>query len=200
MNISAHMIIVLTVVCLFSGVSLVYMNQYAEPLIKINTEKSTQEAIFKVLPDVVDIEPVAHDDIQIFKGFDGEGSLVGYAFVARGSGYQGVIKIMAGIDASFEKLSGINILESVETPGLGARITEEGFRDQFNGVSVLPAIAYVKGKAPENEYEIQAITGATVSSRSVVNILNTTIAAVKETVGDVEPTRDIEPTGEGDNE
>jgi electron transport complex protein RnfG len=206
MNISAHMIIVLTVVCLFSGLSLVYMNQYAEPLIKINNEKAMQEAIFKVLPDVANVEPVAHDEIQIFKGLDGEGSLVGYAFVAQGSGYQGVIKIMAGIDANLEKLTGIDILESVETPGLGAKITEEGFRDQFKKVSVLPAIAYVKGKPPENENEIQAITGATVSSRSVVNILNTTIAAVKETVGDAEPKEDAEPegehepTGEGDHE
>lgn len=205
MNISAHMIIVLTVVCLFSGLSLVYMNQYAEPLIEINNEKAMQEAIFKVLPEVVDVEPVAHDEIQIFKGLDGEGGLVGYAFVAQGSGYQGVIKIMVGIDAHLEKLTGIDILESVETPGLGAKITEEGFRDQFKEVSVLPAIVYVKGKPPEHENEIQAITGATVSSRSVVNILNTTIAAVKETVGDAVPEEEPAPeeegsTGEGGNE
>lgn len=206
MNISAHMIIVLTVVCLFSGLSLVYMNQYAEPLIKINTEKATQEAIFKVLPDVAEVERVPHEEIQIFKGLDEEGDVVGYAFVAQGSGYQGVIKIMAGIDGNLEKLTGIDILESVETPGLGAKITEAGFRDQFKEVVVVPAIAYVKGKPPENENEIQAITGATVSSRSVVNILNTTIAAVKEIVGDGAPVEDggseedRETTEEGNHE
>jgi electron transport complex protein RnfG len=183
MNISAHMIIVLTVVCLFAGLSLVYMNQYAEPLIKINAEKAMQEAIFKVLPDVAQVEPVPHEEIQIFRCTNGDTDLVGYAFVAQGSGYQGVIKIMAGIDPALEKLTGIDILESVETPGLGAKITEEGFRNQFNGVLVQPAIAYVKGGTPENANEIQAITGATVSSRSVVNILNMTIEEVKKVVG-----------------
>lgn len=194
MNISAHMIIVLTVVCLFSGLSLVYMNQYAEPLIKINAEKATQEAIFKVLPDVKNVETIERGERVIFKGLNEEGELVGYAFVAEGSGYQGIIKIMVGIDSELGKLTGIDILESVETPGLGAKITEDNFKRQFSGVSVLPAIDYVKGKKPENPNEIQAITGATVSSRSVVNILNATIKEVKEIV------KETGPSGEGENE
>jgi electron transport complex protein RnfG len=183
------------------------MNQYAEPLIKINNEKATQEAIFKVLPDAADVERIPHDELQIFRGINENDEAIGYAFVAQGSGYQGVIKIMAGIDVNLEKLTGIDILESVETPGLGAKITESGFRDQFKEVLVLPAITYVKGKAPESDNEIQAITGATVSSRSVVNILNTTIAAVKEVIGEgvsekgVEPEGEEEPAGEeGDHE
>lgn len=194
MNISAHMIIVLTVVCLLSGLSLVYMNQYAEPLIKINAEKATQEAIFKVLPDVKNVETIERGERVIFKGLNEEGELVGYAFVAEGSGYQGIIKIMVGIDSELGKLTGIDILESVETPGLGAKITEDNFKGQFSGVSVLPAIDYVKGKKPENPNEIQTITGATVSSRSVVNILNATIKEVKEIV------KETGPSGEGENE
>ncbi|TET22956.1 MAG: FMN-binding protein [Candidatus Cloacimonadota bacterium] len=194
MNISAHIIIVLTVVCLIAGVSLVYMNQYAEPLIKINVEKATREAIFKVLPGVTDAKKIEHEGKVIFKGLDEEGKLVGYAFVAQGSGYQGLIKIMTGIDANLEKLTGIDILESVETPGLGAKITKEKFRNQFDGVTVLPAIEYVKGKEPERPNEIQAITGATVSSRSVVKILNATIAEIREIV------KDVETMGEDENE
>lgn len=179
-NISVHMIIVLTIVCLFSGLSLVYMNQYSEPLIEKNKEKETREAIFKVLSDVDNIEEIKKDDMVIYKGFDKEDKLVGYAFIAEGSGYQGVIKIMVGIDSELEKLTGIDILESVETPGLGAKITEDDFKSQFQGIKVSPQIDYVKGKKPEEDNEIQAITGATVSSRSVVNILNTGIEKVKE--------------------
>jgi electron transport complex protein RnfG len=181
------MIIVLTVVCLFAGLSLVYMNQYAEPLIKINTEKATQEAIFKVLPDISSVEKIDHEEKIIFKGLDEGGELVGYAFVAEGSGYQGLIKIMVGIDPGFEKLVGIDILESVETPGLGAKITGKDFKNQFSDLVVMPMINYVKGKQPENPNEIQAITGATVSSRSVVNILNTFIKEVKEIVPETVP-------------
>jgi len=191
MNISTHMIIVLTVVCLFSGISLVYMNQYAEPMIKINAEKATQEAIYKVLPDVEKVEKMEQEERVVFKGFNEAGELVGYAFVAAGSGYQGVIKIMVGIDVGFEKLMGMDILESVETPGLGAKITEDDFKGQFNGISVSPEIIYVKSKEPENPNEIQAITGATVSSRSVVSILNATINEIREIV---------RLSGEGENE
>ncbi len=194
MNISTHMIIVLTVVCLFSGISLVYMNEYAEPMIKINEEKEMKKAIFKVLPDVKNVEKVESEERVIFKGFDEGGKLVGYAFVAKGSGYQGIIKIMVGIDAGLEKLTGMDILESVETPGLGAKITEDNFRGQFNGISVSPEIIYVKNKEPENPNEIQAITGATVSSRAVVNILNKYVRDVSEII------MDIEPSVEGENE
>ncbi len=195
MNISAHMIIVLTVVSLFSGLSLVYMNEYAEPLIKINQEKAMKEAIFKVLPDAKDVEKIEQDGRVIFKTVNEAGELVGYAFVAEGSGYQGIIKIMVGINPELEKLTGIDILESVETPGLGAKITQDDFKSQFKGISVSPGIEYIKAKKPENPNEIQAITGATVSSRSVVNILNTTIREIEEIV------KKIEPSGEeGENE
>jgi electron transport complex protein RnfG len=186
MNISAHMIIVLTIVCLFSGLSLVYMNQYTEPLVEKNKEEETKEAIFTVLSDVESIEEIEKDDMVVYKGFDKEDKLVGYAFVAEGSGYQGVIKIMVGIDSELEKLTGIDILESVETPGLGAKIMEDDFKKQFQGIKVSPEIKYVKGKEPEEDNEIQAITGATVSSRSVVNILNTGIEKVKEILEDNE--------------
>lgn len=182
MNISAHMIIVLTVVCLFSGLSLVYVNQYAEPLIKVNAEKATQEAIFKVLSGAEGVEKIEHSERIIFKGLDNEGKLIGYAFVAEGSGYQGVIKIMVGIEPELNQLVGIDILESVETPGLGAKITGDDFKGQFKDILVAPQIDYIKGKKPENPNEIQAITGATVSSRAVVNILNTTIREIKEII------------------
>jgi len=194
MNISAHMIIVLTVVCLFAGVSLVYMDQYAEPLIKINAEKAMEEAIFKVLPDVSEVKKLEKGEHVIFKGFNKEGQLVGYAFISEGSGYQGIIKIMTGMDPELQKLTGIDILESVETPGLGAKIAGDDFKGQFNGLSIIPEISYVKGKKQEKANEIQAITGATISSRSVVKILNNTVLEVKRILNEEEA------MGEGENE
>ncbi len=182
MNISARMIIVLTAVCLFAGLSLVFMDRYAKSLIRINAEKAMQEAVFKVLPEVTEVERIEKHERVVFKGLDKEGKLVGYAFVSEGSGYQGIIKIMTGIDQKLQKLTGIYILESVETPGLGAKITSSDFRNQFKGVCVVPQIDYVKGKKPEKPNEIQAITGATISSRSVVKILNSTIEYIKEVV------------------
>ncbi|GAG30217.1 unnamed protein product, partial [marine sediment metagenome] len=65
------------------------------------------------------------------------------------------------------------------TPGLGAKITSEPFRDQFKELLVLPFVELVKGETKESN-QIQAITGATISSQAVVDILNKTIKEMRE--------------------
>jgi len=78
-------------------------------------------------------------------------------------------------------------LSQKETPGLGTKIVEDPsnenpawFTEQFKNVKVEPEIIYVKNSKPSKDNEIQAITGATISSKSVVNILNTNIGKVKK--------------------
>ncbi|GAI36988.1 unnamed protein product, partial [marine sediment metagenome] len=116
----------------------------------------------------------------IYKGFDSSGRLIGYAFTGNGPGYQGTIEVMIGVDSELEKTTGIEVLESVETPGLGAKITGKLFRDKFRGLVIRPLIELVKGKPPEEPNQIQAITGATISSQAVIDILNKTIKEVRE--------------------
>ena len=87
---------------------------------------------------------------------------------------------MAGIKPNLESISGIEILESQETPGLGQEITKEEFKSQFRSLSALPEITYVKNKKPTRPNEIQAITGATVSSSAVCSILNEKIAKIRK--------------------
>jgi len=79
---------------------------------------------------------------------------------------------MVGLTPDLEKITGIEVLEQVETPGLGGRIGEESFQSQFKNVSVEPEVEYVKNQEPEKENQIRAVTGATISSRSVVAIIN----------------------------
>ncbi len=86
---------------------------------------------------------------------------------------------MAGIKPDLETLVGIEILESQETPGLGQEITGDEFKAQFKGLMVLPEITYVKNKLPERPNEIQAVTGATVSSSAVCSILNEKIEKLR---------------------
>ncbi|MGD2278887.1 MAG: FMN-binding protein, partial [Candidatus Omnitrophota bacterium] len=116
----------------------------------------------------------------IIKITDKDGKLLGYAFKAKGNGYQGEIKLVSGLDNTLSNLVGIEVLESQETPGLGAEISSENFRKQFVSLSVVHPIEYVKNRKPEEKYQIEAITGATISSRAVVNILNKRIKEVRE--------------------
>jgi electron transport complex protein RnfG len=108
--------------------------------------------------------------------------LLGYAFKAEGNGYQGTIEIIGGLNADLTQMQGIEIVESQETPGLGAEIAGDNFRKQFVGLSVTHPIEYVKNQKPQQPYQIEAITGATISSRAVVNILNKRIEEVRKTI------------------
>ena len=103
---------------------------------------------------------------------------MGIAFKADGGGFQGNIGLMVGLETSYLKLRAIEVLEQLETPGLGDRIREEAFKDQFKGLEVKPRVEYIKYRKPEKPNQIQAITGATISSEAVVKNINNAIAKV----------------------
>ena len=175
MNKLFRMILVLTVIGLLSGGVLSLVYQWAQPKIEINQTKETKAGIFKVLPNAKSYKKVVKDDLTYFKCFDANGTPVGTAIVCQGNGYQGEIKLLIGINADFTKFTGLAVLEQLETPGLGAKIAEKAFEDQFKQLAAKPPIEYVKGKAPEKDNQIETITGATISSQAVVNIINKTV-------------------------
>lgn len=174
------MIGVLTVIGLVSGAALVFMYEYANPLIIDNQKKELKEAIFKIFPEAEKYEEKIIGGEAVFEVKDTSGQSLGYAFLAEGNGYQGTIKMMGGAKTDLKTLVGIEILESQETPGLGHEITGDKFKSQFRGLKAEPEIAYVKNKPPTKPGEIQAITGATVSSSAVVSILNEKIRAIRK--------------------
>ncbi len=133
-----------------------------------------------MVPDAKDYEEKKSGEITYFECSNGSGSVVGIALPVQGNGYQGVIKIMVGLTPDLDSITGIKVLEQVETPGLGGRIGEVSFQDQFKGIRTEPAVEYVKNQAPENNNQIQAITGATISSRSVVKIINKNVKLLKD--------------------
>ena len=177
-----RMISVLVVVGLVSGSLLVCVYNYASPLIKKNEEKELKEAIFKVLPGIERCNDIKKDGITLYEGIDKRGNVKGYVFIAEGNGYQGTIRMIAALDKDLRHLTGLEVLESSETPGLGAEITKDFFKEQFQNLSVLPDIAFTKG-TPSQDNEIQAITGATISTRAVVEILNKEIEKIRTVLG-----------------
>ncbi len=174
------MISVLTVLGLVSGLTLALMYKYTAPRIEANQKNETEKAIFEVFPEGKDYETKTMNGNELFEVKDKNGKVLGYAFVAEGNGYQGTIKLMAGLKTDLETLAGIEVLESQETPGLGQEITTPSFRGQFNALKAVPAIEYVKNERPSKPNQIQAITGATVSSSAVVSILNEKIKKINK--------------------
>ena len=181
-NLATKMFLVLVVVGAVSGGILAGVFHIADPLIQANREKELKEAIFVVLSGAKDYKimekELEKEKVTIYKGIDADGKPVGLAFIADGGGFQGNIRIMVGLSLDYLKLKGIRILEQNETPGLGNRIKEPAFEDQFKGLEVKPKIEYIKYRKPEKPNQITAITGATISSDAVVKNINNAVTKV----------------------
>ncbi|EGV52918.1 FMN-binding protein [endosymbiont of Riftia pachyptila] len=90
-----------------------------------------------------------------------------------GPGFQDTIKLLYGYLPEQRKIVGMEILDSRETPGLGDKIfKDKDFVANFDGLAVDPQIKAVKKGSKSAPYEIDAITGATISSKAVVRIIN----------------------------
>ena len=121
-----------------------------------------------------------------------EGNELGYALPYEGNGFQGKIRLMVGVTNDLGKVVGLRVLEQVETPGLGTKIVTdpsdkanpEWFPGQFNGVITSPLITVVKNAKPSKDSEIMAITGATISSKAVVDIINSGIKELRSLKGE----------------
>jgi Na+-transporting NADH:ubiquinone oxidoreductase subunit C len=125
------------------------------------------------------IKSIQIEGTTLYLGYDEEGkTILGYAFPVGGPGFWGPVFGMVAVDSEASKILGIAFYKHAETPGLGARITEDWFKDQFKGLPIFPVeegkkIFYLKpegtGEAPN---ELDAVTGATGTSRAVEGFLN----------------------------
>jgi Na+-transporting NADH:ubiquinone oxidoreductase subunit C len=118
-------------------------------------------------------------DRTVYVGYKPDGETIkGYAFQVGGAGFWGPITGMAAVDPDVRRLIGLNFYKHSETPGLGARITEPWFQEQFAGLSLQAPtekrkiFLLVPEGTGDKPYELDAITGATGTSRAVQAFLN----------------------------
>lgn len=167
-----HMLATLTIIGVVAGGLLAGVSGWAYPLIETNKRVETEKAIFLVNPAGKSYEAVPNAGFEIYKVRDEANKLIGYSLVYEGNGFQGKIRVMMGLSDDLKKLTMYEILEQSETPGLGTKILEDPFKKQFTGLVAEPNVVWVKGKAPSKPNEIQTITGATISSKAIVAIIN----------------------------
>ena len=146
---------------------------------QLNQKAETERAIYLVHLDGKRYEEIKNAGFEVYKVFNQADSSVGYSLVYSGNGFQGKIKLMIGLTEDLNKITSIEVLEQSETPGLGTKILEPPYKDQYKGLTPTPAIKLVKGVEPSNPNEVQSITGATISSRAVVAIVNEGIAKLR---------------------
>jgi electron transport complex protein RnfG len=174
-----HMLATLTVIGVISGGALSFVNTWAVPHIVENQKRDTERAIFLVQPAAKSYEAVAGVKYELYRVFDAEKQPIGYAMPFAGNGFQGKIKIMAGVSPDASTVIGLEILDQVETPGLGTKVTEDPYRGQFTKLVAQPEIVAVKGAPPTKPNEVQTITGATISSKAVIMIVNDALRTLR---------------------
>ena len=119
-----------------------------------------------------DLEPV-------YAGYAADGRLIGFAIAAGEPGFADVVRIIFGYDPSRRQVLGMMVLESKETPGLGDKIEKDtSFTGQFRAAAT-PLRGVKPDRATGDPHEIDLITGATISSRTVVRIVNNALARLE---------------------
>ncbi|MBN1782937.1 FMN-binding protein [bacterium] len=126
------------------------------------------------------------DSVLIWIRVDSSGMPSAYGFHLRGKGLWGTIEAFAAVNADLSAMTGIDFLSQVETPGLGARISEQEFKSYFRNLGLgrfshtasgQDGISMVRKKDASNRqvqtHELQAITGATQTCDGVLDMLNT---------------------------
>jgi len=169
-----------------SGLAIISVYEATLPTITENKARELRVAVFKVLPGVQRMETLQFadgklsvrttegaDDDTVYAGYDRNDALVGYAVAGEGPGFQDTIKVLYGYLPEQRKVVGMEILDSRETPGLGDKIFKDlEFVANFDDLSVDPEIKAVKKGSKSAANEVDAITGATISSKAVVRIIN----------------------------
>ena len=115
----------------------------------------------------------------MFVGYDANGQTVGYAIIGAQPGFADVILLIFGYDPATKQLLGMKVLDNKETPGLGDKIVKDtAFVGAFRQAATpLRGVKFGAGKGGKEE--IDMITGVTISSRTVINIINNKLKEVE---------------------
>jgi Na+-translocating ferredoxin:NAD+ oxidoreductase subunit G len=177
-----------------AGLMIVTVYQWAHPRILEHQAEVLRLAVLEVLADPLRTErfflheggllsepPPGLDTLQVqrvFLGFDASGVPLGYAVTGFQPGFMDLVHVIFGYDPRTETVLGMKVLENKETPGLGDAIEkDEGFVAGFNGV-LAPLVGVKPGAFGGAPREVAMISGATISSRTVINVINSRIMEV----------------------
>lgn len=191
---SISLISTLGIVAMLSGFLVVLVYEYTKPIIAENQRLATERAIFKVLPKATSrltfivkqgkIEP-ADDKTKgelIYAGYDDNDNFIGLALNAAEQGYQDIVRLLYGYQPDTGCITGYDVLKSTETPGFGTKIvSDEEFLANFNCLDakvnqeqsgLINVIKTVRHGSKSNPWEIDAISGSTITSNAVGRMFN----------------------------
>jgi len=185
-KLSVQMVVVLTSIGLLSGGFLTAVGLLTKDRIEMNKQREIEEAVIQVVPGIKTSQKLYEEkDLTVYGGLDEEGNLIGFGILASGIGFQDKITLMLGADTAFTKTNRMVILDQKETPGLGAKITDEDVFLRFwmdKDISGTLSLRKPAAISPEElaAKEVNTITGATISSQAVLKIVNSALERLRK--------------------
>lgn len=179
--------IVLLIIGAVAAVALGLTNEFTYDKIQEQRRIASEQARIAVLPTANTFASATEDEIskissqfeivsEAYVGLDASGNVVGYVIKSTPSGFSGEVEVVTGVSLD-GLVTGLRVGTHNETPGLGAKATDAAFFDQYTGLSTEAEIGV--SKTPASGNDIQAITGATITSAAVTDGANISIQAVK---------------------
>ena len=184
-----NLIATLTIIGALAGLLIVLVDQHTRPIIDKYRAEQLQKAVYEVLPGATSYAtyylvgnslsltlPQAakvSEYKRVYIGYDAALQIKGVAIERGEPGFQDIVRLIFGYDPHTATLLGMKVLESKETPGLGDKIfKDQAFVDQFFAGPQPPLVAVKAGAGKGRPNEIDTITGATISSKVVIDIIN----------------------------
>lgn len=150
---------ILGVICMTASGLLAGVNSLTSARIAAQAREEHKKSLKEVMPQAEQFEAVKYgEDTIYYKAYDNNRNLVGFVFNAQAKGYSSQIETMVGLDRALA-VTAVKILSQNETPGLGTRISGPDFLGRFAKRNI------------QNLSDIQAISGATISSKAVINMI-----------------------------
>ena len=157
--------VILMVICAISAGVLAYTNDVTSQIIEERIQKEKIELLQRLFPTAEKLEDLEADGRTATVGYDDQGNLVGILAEGKTSGYGGEIRFNLAIDGE-GKLVSLTIISHSETAGLGSKIEDESYRQQF------------VGKTVDDDFDVDNISGATVTSVAMENGVQAEMEAI----------------------
>lgn len=168
--------LVLVCICLITTLALAGVHAVAQPTIDANEQKAADEARMEVLPEGDSFTPysgqLADGVVEAYMA----DNKAGMAVTAESKGFGGAVTVMVGIDAK-GAITGVKVTKHNETPGLGTKAADPGYLERYKGVTE------AVGAHINDDANIDAVTGATITSNAVYGSVVKALAQYKECGG-----------------
>ena len=173
----------LFLICVVVTALLALTNAVTAPKIDalaVETQDASKKQVLSSAASFSEEKQVEKDGVSYtyYDGLASDGSVMGYVCVTSAKGYGGDISVMVGVLGD-GTVAGVNILSINETAGLGMNAKNQSFLDQFLGKSGEIGVA----KNNPSDTEIQALTGATITSSAMATAVNTALSLYAEIGG-----------------